>query len=305
VIAAMSFFAPAAGADNTPATSTEKTPVSPETDSGEAARQTSAWDRLQPSLDRNWIAQHARMPSVSLDGERVYVRDIRNFDFITERDFVPRYYDRTYVLTDLETVDFIVVPFRDAPALAHTMLSFGFRDGEQLIVSVEVRLEEGESYHPVLGAMRQFELIYVLADERDAIRLRTEVRQDDVYLYRARAGAEQVQRLFVDVLQRVDKLRSEPEFYDSLTNNCTTNIVAHINALAENRIPYQLDVLLPGYSANLAYNLGLLDRQLPFAELKQKSYITPLAHRYRDDPNFSRRIRAGNDWQASDSTPIK
>jgi hypothetical protein len=246
---------------------------------------------LQPSANRSWSALHARMPSAIWEGDRVQVRDIRNFDFITERDFVAQYDDRQFILSDLETVDFIVVPFRDAPALAHTMLSFGFQDGEQLVVSVEVRLEEGESYSPVLGALRQFELIYVLADERDAIRLRTEVRQDDVYLYRAQATPQQVQRLFVDILERVNELREKPEFYDSFTNNCTTNIVAHINRLAGNTIPYQLDVLLPGYSANLAYNLGLLDRSLPFAELKQRANIKELSHRHRDAPEFSRLIR--------------
>ncbi|MFM7846655.1 MAG: DUF4105 domain-containing protein [Planctomycetota bacterium] len=248
-------------------------------------------DRLQPSLNRPWSALHARMPSAIWEGDRVLVRDVRNFDFITERDFVAQYYDRPFLLADLETVDFIVVPFRDAPALAHTMLSFGFQSGEQLVVSVEVRLEEGESYSPVLGALRQFELIYVLADERDAIRLRTEVRQDDVYLYRAQATPQQVQRLFVDILERVNQLREKPEFYDSFTNNCTTNIVAHINRLAGNTIPYQLDVLLPGYSANLAYNLGLLDRSVPFAELKQRANIKELAHQHRDATEFSRLIR--------------
>ena len=185
-------------------------------------------DVRAPSNERDWIPEQAIMPTAEWDGSEVTVRNVRNFEFVTEHDFIPRYYDKTYQLDDLESVDFIVAPFKDTPVLAHTMISFGFGHGEFLVSSVEARLEKGESYSPLAGALRQFEIMYVLADERDVIQLRTEHRDTDVYVYRAQATREQVRALLLDVLNRVNKLAKEPEFYDTIYNNCTTNIVAHV-----------------------------------------------------------------------------
>ncbi|MFO0904622.1 MAG: DUF4105 domain-containing protein [Pirellulales bacterium] len=246
---------------------------------------------LYPSHQRDWAPQHSRLPSVEFDGSKVAVHDVRNFDYITESEYIARFEDRKYDLRDLETVDYIVVPFAAAPLLAHTMLSFGFGRDQYLVTSVEVRLEKGESYSPLLGAMRQFEIMYVLADERDAIKLRTEVRKDDVYVYRVKAPPEKVRELFIDVAERVNQIHDAPEFYDTLTNNCTTNIVQHVNRIAPNSIPYGGQVLLPGMSGQLAYNLGLLDRSVPYDELQRRSNVTARAHAHRRDKDFSREIR--------------
>lgn len=244
-----------------------------------------------PSNDRNWIPQHRKLAEVDLHGDRMRVKHVRNFRYITENDFIEDFDDRSYRLSDLETVDFIVTPFDEAPLLAHTMLSFGFKGGEYLVVSVEVRLEVGETYSPVLGAMRQFELIYVVADERDVIRLRTEIRKNNVYVYRSTATPQQARDLLLDVVARVNELRDNPEFYDTISNNCTTNIVRHINNLSPGAVPYDVKVLLPGLSAQLAYDLGLLDRRVPYDELQRQANVTPLAIRYRDSRDFSTKIR--------------
>lgn len=246
---------------------------------------------VAPAMHRDWAPQHARPPHIDLHGSRVTVQDVRNFDYVTEQDYIERYETRKYDLRDLESVDFIVVPFAAAPMLAHTMLSFGFGRGEYLISSVEVRLEKGESYSPMMGALRQYEIIYVLADERDAIGLRAQVRGDDVYVYRVQATPPQVRDLFLDVADRVNQLYDTPEFYDTLTNNCTTNIARHVNRIAPNRVPYGTEILLPGLSGQLAYNLGLLDRSVPYSELARRSNVTPLARQFRDSPDFSRQIR--------------
>lgn len=246
---------------------------------------------VSPSLDRDWVPQHARLPRVELDGARVKVYDVRNFDYITETDFVPRFEKRTYDLRDLESVDYIVIPFPAAPLMAHTMLSFGFGRGQYLVSSAEVRLEKGETYSPLLGAMWQYELMYVLADEKDAVRLRADVRGNDVFVYRVQAPPDKVRELFLDVVERVNQLHEEPEFYDTLTNNCTTNISRHVNRIAANRIPYGTEVLLPGLSGQLAYNLGLLDRSVPYEQLMQRSNVAARARQYRDAPDFSVRIR--------------
>jgi len=248
-------------------------------------------DKMSPSNDRDWAPQHAELSQVEIDGDKLRVSNIRNFHYLTENDYVVDYYDHTYRLSDAQTIDFIVSPFEGAPLLAHTMLSFGFRGGKYLVASVEVRLEKGETYSPVLGAMREYELIYVLADERDVIRLRTEVRNNNVYVYRSTATAEQTQKLLLDIVTRVNDLHDNPEFYDTFTNNCTTNIVRHINDLSPGTVPYDMKILLPGLSPQLAYDLGLLDRRLPYEELKRRSDITQQAHRYRDSRDFSTKIR--------------
>jgi hypothetical protein len=231
------------------------------------------------------------MPSAHVEGDEVRIQNVRNCLYFREDVYATRYEDRIYRLSDLQTVDFIVVPFSATSRLAHTMLSFGFADGRYLALSVEARLEEGESYSAVRGGLRQFELIYILGDEKDLISLRTEHRNADVYVYRTQVPPEQIRLLFVDVLARVNQLKEQPEFYDTLSNNCTTNIVRHVNRVRPGRIPPSLGLILTGHSDRLAYDLGLLDTGRPFAELRASAHVNTLAHRFRDAPDFSDRIR--------------
>ncbi len=246
---------------------------------------------VAPSNDRNWRKSMAVLPHARIRGDTAKIYNIRDFTYLSEDDYVVYYYDREFDLDEIESVDFVVVPFKDAPSLAHTMMSFGFQDGRYLAVSVEVRLEEGETYSPVAGAMRQFEIIYVVADERDVIKLRTEQRDSDVFVYRTRATPQQARELFVDVMRRVNSLEKKPEFYDTFMNNCTTNIVAHINRVQPGRVPWNVGILLPGYSDRLAYNLGLLVDYGGYEETKRRAHINALAHRFADSPRFSQLIR--------------
>ncbi|HUG67651.1 MAG TPA: DUF4105 domain-containing protein [Pirellulaceae bacterium] len=246
---------------------------------------------LTPSHDRDWSPDLAVLPYADIGDDHVIVRNIRNCAYESDSDYAVNYYDKRFELPEIRTVDFIVVPFKDTPSLAHTMLSFGFADGEHIAVSVEARLEKGEKYSPVLGELRQYELIYVVADERDVIVRRTKHRDSDVFIYRTIATPEQSRELFMDVMQRVNELAEVPEFYDTLSNNCTTNIVRHLNRLRPGRIPYDIRVLLPGFSDVLAYELGLLDTSLPFDETRRRARVTDIANRSADSPNFSTRIR--------------
>jgi hypothetical protein len=246
---------------------------------------------LAPSNDRNWEPSLAVLPYAEFDGDLVTVHNIRKCTYLTESDYVVWHYDKTLDLNDLESVDFIKVPFTGAPSLAHTMLSFGFRGGDYLAVSVEARLEQGEVYSPLKGALRQYELMYVVADERDVIQLRTEHRNVEVFMYPARVTPEQARAFFVSMMQRANKLRAQPEFYDTITNNCTTNIVQHINQLRPGRIPFDLRVLLPGRSDQLAYELGLLDTNISLEETRRRAKVNDLARRYQDSPDFSASIR--------------
>ena len=246
---------------------------------------------LRPSNDRNWTADMRVLPNVQLDGDQLTIRNIRNCQYVTENDYIVDHYDRTIRVDEIRSVDFLVVPFKNTPAIAHTMLSFGLVDDSVLCVSAEIRKEIGEKYTTMAGMANQFELIYLVADEKDLIRLRTHHRDADVYVYPTTATAEQSQRLFLDVAQRINKLQMKPEFYNTLTNNCTTSIQRHVNDLSENRIPFGWQVLLPGHSAKYAYDLGLLDNNLEFDELTRLALVNDLSDKYYDAPDFSKQIR--------------
>jgi hypothetical protein len=249
-------------------------------------------EMLKPSNDRNWKASMAVLPYARMRDDRVKIYNVRNCTYVDEDDYVLNYDDRTYGLDDLETLDFVVCPFSGSPSLAHTMMSFGFRDGRYLGISIEVRLEEGESYSAAGGTMRQFEIMYVVADERDLIQLRTEIRNSDVYIYRCRITPDEVRALFVDILKRVNTLKKHPEFYDTFMNNCTTNIIAHLNRVRPGAIPWEPASFLTGYADREAYRLGLLVDYGSFDETKRRAHITSLAHRHAQEPQFSAMIRS-------------
>lgn len=246
---------------------------------------------VEPSLNRLWRPDLAVLPSAEFNANQISIRNVRNCRYRTEENYDVRHYDLDFNLNDVQSIDFVIVPFTNNPLLAHTMLSFGLRDGRHFIISVEARLEQGEAYSVSGGSDNEYELMYLVGDERDLIPLRTDVRNVDVYLYHGRATPDQVQNLLMDMLARVNKLAREPEFYDTLTNNCTSNIVQHINKLRPGSIPYDLRVLLPGHSDELAYQLGLLDIEGSFEVAKLTSRINTAVQLYRDDPDFSNKIR--------------
>jgi len=246
---------------------------------------------FKPSNEREWVAGMEVLPSTDINGNVVTIHNIRSSQYRTYDDFDTFYYDKTFDLSKLGSVDLIVVPFNDMPGIAHTMLSFGFEDQDYVAVSVEIRREKGEKYNPIKGFFRQYELMYIVADERDVIPKNANYYPCEVYLYRSTATPEQARELFVDVMKRVDKLIDEPEFYNTLTNNCTTNIRNHINHLKPDRVPYDYRVLLPGYSDRLAYDLGLIVAHGSFEQTKVRARINYQAYLYRNDADFSQKIR--------------
>ena len=253
-----------------------------------------ARNRVLPKADsaeRLWRPDLAIMPFIEFQDEDILIKHVRNCRYRTETDYDVRHYDLLFPLADVRTLDFIIVPFNNNPLLAHTMFSFGLVDGRQFIVSVEARLDQGDSYSPIRGITNKFQLMYVIGDERDLILLRTDVRKVEVLLYPGRATPDQVQDLLVDMLQRANKLQRSPEFYDTINNNCTTNLVDHINKLRPGRIPRDLRVLLPGHSDRLAYELGLLNVVEPFEVARQNARITELAQTYQNSSDFSAKIR--------------
>lgn len=251
------------------------------------------WASIRPSNQRDWAPDNAVLPYAEFAGDSVRVRNVRNASYVTTDSFTVAYDDRAYDLRELESAWYVVEPFsRDWRGPAHTLVSFGFGQGRYLAVSVEIRRERGEIFNPLKGMLRQFEIMYVVADERDVIRLRTNYRRDPVYLYPIRADREKLRAVFVDMMARANSLRERPEFYNTLTSTCTSNLVRHVNRISPRRVPrLSYKVFLPGYSDRLAYDLGLIDTDLPFEQARERYHVNALAERYGSDPAFSERIR--------------
>ena len=253
-----------------------------------------AWSTVKPSNDRDWQPDVAVLPYATFDGDRVTIHNIRNFDYRSETDYTPHYDDKTFDLRELETAD-LITSYWMGDAIAHVMVSFGFADRDFVTVSIETRKEKGESYSTVNGFFRQYELIYIVGDERDLVRLRTNYRKDppeEVYLFRTNAPKENVRRLFLDYFKTINSLRDQPQFYNTLTTNCTTNVVRHTKVNPGGG-HYSWKILLSGYAPLYAYERGRLDTSIPFEELKKRSHINEAARAADQDPDFSRKIRVG------------
>lgn len=245
----------------------------------------------RPSNDRDWTVDQAVLPYATMNAPLVTVHNIRNFRYASTSQYTPAYYDRTFDLRKLDSVWFFVEPFGRAGA-AHTFVSFGFGPRDFLAISIEIRKEKGESFSVLRGLLREYEIMYVIGDERDLVKLRTNYRLDPVYLYPIRTTPERRAAMFVSMLMRANTLRQKPEFYNTATNTCTTNLVEHVNMIVPGRIPFSPAVLLPANSDRLAYDLGLIDNGLTFEQTRTAAQISDLARRYGDDPEFSVRIRS-------------
>jgi len=247
---------------------------------------------IRPTLNRDWSPDAVVLAMAEISDNTVTITNIRNIDYRTTKDYDVRYYDKTFDLNKLESVWYMVEPFSGHGAgAAHTLVSFGFEGGDYIAISVEIRKENGESFSPIKGILRQYELVYVIADEKDVIKLRSNYRKDDVFLYPVKTNKENMRKLFISMLTRANKLATDPEFYNTLTNTCTTNIVSHVNEIVPGRIPLSYKVLMPAYSDELAREIGLIDKTLSIEELRAKYRINDKALKYADDPLFSERIR--------------
>jgi hypothetical protein len=251
------------------------------------------WSTIAPSNARDWQPDVAVLPSATVDGDYVTLHNIRNFAYRTATDFTPQYYDKTFDLRRLDSAD-IISSYWGSEAIAHLFGSFGFGGQDYVAISAETRKERTEDYSTLKGFFKQYELFYVVADERDVIRLRTTYRQpqEDVYLYRTRVPPAQARRLFLDYVRDINRLVEQPAFYNTLTTNCTTAILYHSRA-SGGIAHYNWKVLLSGYAPEYAYEIGRLDTRRPFAELKRLSHINARAQAAGDAADFSQRIRAG------------
>jgi hypothetical protein len=249
------------------------------------------WLAIPARNDRNWQPDVAVLPYATLDGDLVTVHSIRNFNYRSETDVTPAYYDKTFNLRQLDTVDLYAIYWM-GPHIAHTILSFGFGEKDHLAVSIETRKEQGEGYSTIKGFFKQYELFYVVADERDVIRVRTTYRHptEDVYLYRLLGSPEDGRRLFLEYMKRINALKERPEFYNTLTTNCTTAIWVNAQVIP-GPLPFSWKLLLSGHVPEYLYERGLLDRSVPFVELRKRSWINARARAADGGEDFSERIR--------------
>lgn len=248
------------------------------------------WFWIEPRNDRLWQPDVAELPTAEISGARLTIHHVRNFEYQSETDFTPRWETRTYDLTKIRGLD-LFISYWGPRAIAHTILSWQFDGAAPLAISIETRKEQGEDYSAVKGFFRQYELYYVVADERDVIRVRTNFRGEDVYLYRLRTPPSRARALLLDYLSKLNGLAKEPAWYNAFTQNCTTTIFLHVRDLG---IPFRWDwkVFLNGYLDEGLYKDGIINRSLPFEEVRTRSAISAIARRVDREADFSSEIRA-------------
>ncbi|WP_084070575.1 DUF4105 domain-containing protein [Pandoraea vervacti] len=249
------------------------------------------WQTIRPSNDRDWAADVAQRLDSRLDGSHVTLHNVRNFEWRTETDFTPRWETRDYDLDKLVSAD-LVLSYWMGPAIAHTLVSFGFADGKRVVFSIEIRKKQGQKFSAIGGFFKDFEATLVAADERDILRVRSNVRGETTYLYRLNIPPQALRQVFLGYLERARELDSEPAWYNTLTSNCTT-IVFEIARLIAPGLPLDYRLLLSGYFAEYAYDQGGLTPGFTYAQLHERGDFVQRALAAGDSPDFSTRIREG------------
>jgi uncharacterized protein DUF4105 len=249
------------------------------------------WLRIPPRNDRDWLPDVAKTAHATFDGSKVTVTNVRGFTYRSDTDFDEHWETHSYDLDKLRGVD-MFISFWGPTLYAHTIMSWEFEDSPPLAISIETRKEKGESYSALLGFFRQYELYYVVADERDVIGVRDLIRGEHTYLYRLAAPVPNAKRLLLDYLAEVNELDAQPTWYNALTQNCTTTIRNRVMH-AGGHVPLSWKLLANGYLDQLMYERGSIGRGLSFEELKAKSDVTERAKAAGWAPDFSARIREG------------
>ncbi|MDR1483399.1 MAG: DUF4105 domain-containing protein [Planctomycetaceae bacterium] len=247
---------------------------------------------ITPLNNRKWSPNHSVLQTADFNNHLVTINNVRYSKYNSSNDYQTRYYNATFDLNQIRTIDLIIVPIRGLPSIAHVESSFGFADGKHVLMSITARYEEGEIFDPIASALRQFELIYVFADERDILKLDSQINKNEVYLYRLNFTPDEVRTMFVDALQRANKLAQKPEFYHPIRNSCVTNLIDHINKGRPKAISSNYKTLLPGMIGKHVFDLKLVDtNETDFKVVRENAKINWLVERFGDLEYFSAGIR--------------
>lgn len=259
-----------------------------------------------PSNQRPWTPDQARLAHAVFLDNTVMIENVRNSRYRSEDDYDVIWETRSYDLRQLETVDFVVEPFSSWRGLAHVFLTFGFSDGEHIAISVEIRKERGESFSPLRGLYRHYEIAYVVGDERDLIGLRTNIRHDPVDVFPVRTSPEKARELFISMLRRVDTLGTQPEFYHSLFNTCSSNVLRHVNQLRSQHIGFDWRIVFPGYADELAWKHDLIAWDGTLEEARARFLVNDRSafDDSVDGRTWSARLRAAPESAANTETSI-
>jgi hypothetical protein len=250
------------------------------------------WSTITPSLNRIWAEDVAQTVTGTLSGDYVTLANVRNFEWRTPTEYTPRWEVRTYNIQDLSSVD-LFLSYWSNPAIAHTLVSFGFSNGDHVVFSAEIRKERHEEFSEIGGFFKEFELAMIAADERDIIRLRTNVRKEDVYRYRINLPPEMLHALFLSYMDTANHLAKKAEFYNTITTNCTTVIFDMMRAITPD-LPLDYRIVVSGYLPGYLYDLGAIDRSKPLEEVEKAALINQRAMAADTDPDFSAKIRVEN-----------
>lgn len=249
------------------------------------------WSTIRPSNDLHWTPDVVRTATATIENNELVVRNVRDFNWRSESDFDSRWETRSYDLSRLDSVD-LILSYWAGEAIAHTIISFGFDDGSRLAFSIETRKEVGEEYSPIAGFFRRYELAIIAADERDVVRVRSNIRGEDVRIYRLRMKPADARVLLTAYVHQLNELAHTPRFYNTLTANCTTLVFDMVRVIHPG-LPLDPRVLLSGYLPDYVYELGALDTSMPFPQLRTLARIHDRALQAGSDPDFSVRIRVG------------
>lgn len=244
-----------------------------------------------PINNRNWVLDQEFSPNITINNNLVAIKNFRNCFYRNKSDFDVHWETRIVDLDKITGVDFVVEPFADWRGLAHTFLTFSFSDGEHVAISVEIRREQKEEYSVIAGIYWNYEIIYIIGDERDLIGLRANIRKDPVYLFPIKASNVQIKKLFLSMLQRARNVNDKPEYYNSLFNTCSTNIARHLKENFDLHLGVDFRLIFPGYADEIAYDLHLIDTNLSLEKARETFLINSRSQFLDDSKAWSMQIR--------------
>ncbi len=246
----------------------------------------------KPSNSLDWSPDQAVLGYYERNGSIISAYNIRNITYTTTKNYSIHYYNETYDLNKLDSVYLMIEPFNGEWAgIGHALLTYGFDDGRYLSVSIEARREKGVPYSPYKGLLRNYELMYVLSDENDVIKLRSNYRNDSVYLYPVNLTKEESQKALISMLDKANSLKQNPEFYNTFTSGCLSEALTHVNKASPGKVPFSLSLLAPGIADKYLYMIGFFKTSKNFEKTKQECRINDAAMKFSDPSEFSKMIR--------------